>query len=167
MRPILGIARSSTAGSSESMKNSVMPSVGLAPSARAAVRVASMIFWDSSALVHQILRPLMTYSSPSRFADVVIRAVSVPASGSVSPNATCRPPSAARGRMSRRISSVACLVTMLKTKNEPCSALQPFMAAPEAAISSTISDASVMPRPLPPYSSGMLMPSQPPFAKAS
>ncbi len=43
---------------------------------------------------------------------------------------------------------------------------QPFIAAPEAAISSSITDASVMPCPPPPNSSGMAMPTQPPSASA-
>jgi hypothetical protein len=44
---------------------------------------------------------------------------------------------------------------------------QPFMAAPEAATSSRMSEASLMPRPPPPYSSGMAMPTQPPSAMAA
>ena len=43
---------------------------------------------------------------------------------------------------------------------------QPFIAAPDAATSSSTIDASVMPRPPPPYSSGMAMPTQPPSAIA-
>ena len=42
----------------------------------------------------------------------------------------------------------------------------PFIAAPDAATSSTTIDASVTPRPPPPYSSGMAMPIQPPSAMA-
>ena len=45
--------------------------------------------------------------------------------------------------------------------------LAPFMPPPERATSSSSSVASVMPRPWPPYSSGMVMPSQPPLAMAS
>ena len=43
---------------------------------------------------------------------------------------------------------------------------QPFIAAPDAATSSSTIDASVMPRPPPPYCSGMAMPTQPPSAMA-
>jgi hypothetical protein len=46
-------------------------------------------------------------------------------------------------------------------------ALAPFMAAPDRATSSSSSVASVMPSPWPPYSSGIVMPSQPPLAIAS
>jgi hypothetical protein len=46
-------------------------------------------------------------------------------------------------------------------------ALAPFMAAPEAATSSKMIDASVMPRPPPPYSSGIAMPTYPPLAMAA
>ena len=45
--------------------------------------------------------------------------------------------------------------------------LAPFMHAPEAATSSSTIEASVMPWPPPPYSSGMAMPIQPPLAIAS
>jgi hypothetical protein len=48
-----------------------------------------------------------------------------------------------------------------------CMELAPFMPAPEAETSSSSSEASVMPNPCPPYSSGVVMPSQPPWAKAS
>ena len=43
---------------------------------------------------------------------------------------------------------------------------QPFMAAPERAISCSTIVASVMPWPPPPYSSGMQMPTQPASAIA-
>ena len=43
---------------------------------------------------------------------------------------------------------------------------QPFMAAPDAATSSSTIDASVMPRPPPPNCSGIAMPIQPPWAIA-
>ncbi len=47
-----------------------------------------------------------------------------------------------------------------------CSAVEPFMAAPEAATRFRTSAPSVMPRPPPPYSSGIAMPTQPPAAMA-
>ena len=46
-----------------------------------------------------------------------------------------------------------------------CTAEQPFMAASLRAISWSITAASVMPRPPPPYSSGIARPSQPPSAR--
>ena len=52
-------------------------------------------------------------------------------------------------------------------KIDRCTAEQPFIAAPEAAISSSITDASAMPCPPPPYCSGMAMPTQPPSASAA
>ena len=52
-------------------------------------------------------------------------------------------------------------------KIDVCSALHPFIAAPDAATSSSTIDASVMPCPPPPHSSGMAMPTHPPSAMAS
>jgi hypothetical protein len=94
-------------------------------------------------------------------------AVSVPASGSVTPNATCSVPSATPGRYFWRMASEPCFTTAFMPKTDVCSAEHPFMAAPEAATSSSTIDASVMPRPPPPYASGMAMPTQPPSAIAS
>ena len=45
--------------------------------------------------------------------------------------------------------------------------LAPFIAAPDAATSSSRIEASVMPHPPPPYSSGMATPTQPAFATAA
>ena len=93
--------------------------------------------------------------------------VSVPASGSVTPKATCSRPATTSGRYASRSASLPCFTTGFIPKIDMCSALQPFMAAPDAATSSSTIDASVMPRPPPPYSSGMAMPIQPPSAIAS
>ena len=98
---------------------------------------------------------------------MVIAVVSVPASGSVTPNATCRSPVATSGRYFWRISSLPCLTTAFMPKIDRCTPLQPFIAAPDAAISSRMIDASVMPRPAPPYASGMATPIQPPSAIAA
>ena len=68
--------------------------------------------------------------------------------------------------MSRR-TSLPCFTTGFMPKIDVCSALQPFMAAPEAATSSSTIDASVMPSPPPPYASGRATPIQPPSAMAS
>ncbi|MOA43097.1 hypothetical protein D3C78_1652160 [compost metagenome] len=48
-----------------------------------------------------------------------------------------------------------------------CTADAPDMPAPEALMVCIINAASVMPRPEPPYSSGMQMPSQPDSASAA
>ena len=93
--------------------------------------------------------------------------VSVPASGSVTPNATCRSPLAMRGRKRCFISSLPCLTTGCMPKIDMWMPLAPFIAAPLAETSSRMIDASVMPRPLPPYSSGMAMPIHPASASAS
>ncbi len=62
LRPIFLIGRMSTWSRSRSVRNSVMPSVFLAPrfskSSGDSVRVSSRIFSDSSALEIHTLRPL-------------------------------------------------------------------------------------------------------------
>ena len=52
-------------------------------------------------------------------------------------------------------------------KIDRCTAEHPFIAAPDAAISSSITDAAVMPSPPPPNSSGVQIPTQPPAASRS
>ena len=93
--------------------------------------------------------------------------VSVPASGSVTAKDTCRSPLAARGRKRRLRDSEPCSMIGWKPKMPMCTALQPPMPAPEAAISCSTMAASVTPSPPPPYSSGMVRPSQPAFCTAS
>jgi hypothetical protein len=80
----------------------------------------------------------------------MIDVVSVPASGSVTPKATCRLPVATAGRYLRFISSEPCLTTGCMPNMDRCRGVAPFMAAPEAATSSSTMLASVMPCPLPP-----------------
>ena len=92
--------------------------------------------------------------------------VSRPASGSVTPNATCRLPSATRGRYFRRISSLPNLTTGFIPNTDRWIELAPFIAAPDAATSSMTTAASLIPVPPPPYSSGIAMPIQPPSAIA-
>ena len=92
--------------------------------------------------------------------------VSVPASGSVTPKATCRSPAAAAGRYVRFMASLPCFTTGFSPKMVRCKALAPFIPAPLAATSPSTRAASVIPRPPPPYSSGMAIPSHPPSAKA-
>ncbi len=65
-----------------------------------------------------------------------------------------------------RISSLPNLTTGFIPNTDRCIELAPFMPAPEAATSSSTIEASVMPRPPPPYSSGIAMPIQPPSAMA-
>ena len=53
-----------------------------------------------------------------------------------------------------------------KPKMPMCTALHAFIPPPDAEISCSTIAASVTPRPPPPYSSGMVMPSQPASATA-
>ena len=64
-------------------------------------------------------------------------------------------------------SSVPNTTTGLRPKMLMCIAEAPDMPAPDSAIACIMIAASVMPRPEPPYSSGMQMPSQPSSASAS
>ena len=72
-----------------STSSTLMPSVGLAASSRGVVRTSSTIRSECSARLIQIFWPLTMYLSPSRFAKVGMRVVSVPLVGSVTPKA-CR-----------------------------------------------------------------------------
>ncbi len=144
-----------------------MPSVGLAHSSSGVVRTSRRHISQYGALVVHTLAPCTTYSSPSRTARVRIDVVSVPASGSVTPNATCSSPEATRVSTSLASSGDPWRRTGSIPKIDRWIAEQPFIAAPDAAISSSITDASVMPCPPPPNSSGMAMPTQPPSASAS
>jgi hypothetical protein len=99
-------------------------------------------------------------------ANVVIRVVSRPASGSVTPKQTCRSPLTIRGRFCFFMSSEPCTITGCIPKIDRCIELAPFMPAPDADTSSSSRAASEMPNPCPPYSSGVVMPSQPPSANA-
>ena len=69
---------------------------------------------------------------PSGSARVVMRPVSVPASGSVTPNATWRSPAAARGRNVSFSRSLPNFTTGLSPNTVRCTAEQPFIAAPLA-----------------------------------
>ena len=121
---------------------------------------------DSSAFVVQILRPWMRQPPlPSGSARVVMRPVSVPASGSVTPNATWRSPAAARGRNVVLQPVVAELHDRVEPEHREVHARSSRSSPRRSrAISCSITAASVIPRPPPPYSSGMAMPSQPPSA---
>jgi len=99
-------------------------------------------------------------------AKVVMPVVSVPASGSVTAKEMCRSPVGTRGRKRCFNCSEPCRMIGSKPKMPMCTALQAFIPPPEAEISYSTIDASVTPRPPPPYSSGMVMPSQPALATA-
>ena len=96
-----------------------------------------------------------------------MRLVSVPASGSVTPNATCSSPLAARGRNVDRRRSLPKRTTGLRPNIVRCSADEPFMAAPEAATRFSTTAASVIPAPPPPSSAGSAMPTHPAAAITS
>ena len=70
-----------TPGESIGTRNSVKPSYP----ASGSVLVTSTIAWARWPLVMNVLEPLITYSSPSLTARVLIPATSEPASGSVMP----------------------------------------------------------------------------------
>ncbi len=143
-----------------------MPSVGFTHSSRGVVRTSSRHISQNGAFVVHTLAPVTTYSSPSRTARVRMEVVSVPASGSVTPNAMWSSPDATRGSTWATSSGEPWRRTGSRPKIDRWMAEHPFMAAPDAAISSSITDASVMPWPPPPNSSGMAMPTHPPAASA-
>ena len=72
-----------------------------------------------------------------------------------------------RGNVAAFISSEPKTTTGCMPKIDMWMALAAFIPPPERATSSARIVASVMPRPCPPYSSGIVMPSQPPPATAS
>jgi hypothetical protein len=166
LRPSLGIGRMVTAGSRSGARNRVRPSVRLAHSPAGVVRVSSRTRSDSSAFDVHTLRPVTRYPPPSRSALVRMAVVSRPASGSVTPNATCSSPVATRGRYLRLSSSEPCRTTGCMPKIDRWMLLAPFMHAPDAATSSSTIEASVIPPPSPPNSAGMATPIQPPSAMA-
>ena len=95
-----------------------------------------------------------------------MRLVSVPAFGSVTPNARLSRPRAISGRMRCRRSSLPWRMIGMGGKTAKCTGEAPDSPAPEAQIASSIRTASVTPRPAPPYASGMASPSQPASANA-
>ena len=136
-----------------STRNTDRPSVFFATSSRGVVRASSSIRSECSAREVQTFWPLTTYLSPSRTAVVRIEVVSVPAVGSVTPNAWSRSsPVAIFGRYCRFCASLPCRSSVPMMYICACVAA-PF--APLAWISSRIAHAALSPRPLPPYSSGI------------
>jgi hypothetical protein len=101
-----------------------------------------------------------------RLAKVVMRDVSTPQSGSVTPKHIISLPCASSGRYLRFISGDPWWITGLGGKTKYWYAEQALKLPGEAPISLRIVPASVIPRPMPPYSSGISRPSQPPSANA-
>ena len=97
---------------------------------------------------------------------VVMFVVSSPAFGSVTAKQTRFSPRMSGGSMRAFCSPVPATTTGLRPKMLRCTADAPLKAAPDSAMACIITDASVMPRPAPPYSSGIAMPSQPPSTTA-
>ncbi len=109
-RPSLWINRTVIASRSKSAKKRVIPLSGLAGS-RSDVRARSRIRFACCALVVHTLRPLTTQRSPFFSARVVMREVSVPALGSVTPKAITVSPLTIPGRYFRFIASVPYLTS--------------------------------------------------------
>jgi hypothetical protein len=133
---------------------------------RGEVRTSRNIRSASWALVIHTFLP-ETSQPPSTLRAWVVRlSVSVPASGSVTAKETCRSPETARGRNRCLRLSLPCRISGSKPKMPMWTAEQPDMPAPDAEISRSTMAASCTPSPPPPYSSGMLRPSQPASATA-
>ena len=97
--------------------------------------------------------PVTTYRRPRLSANVRMRVVSEPASGSVTAKACSRSsPDAIPGRKRRFCSSEPCRSTVPIVY---ICAWQAAELAPERLISSRMTLASRMPSPIPPYSSGI------------
>jgi hypothetical protein len=109
-RPSLWINRTAIALRSKSVKKRVMPLRGFSGS-RSLVRARRRTFVACWALVVHTLRPLTMKRSPRRSARVCMREVSVPALGSVTPNAITVSPVQIEGRCFRFIASVPYLIT--------------------------------------------------------
>jgi len=99
LRPVFAIGRMSTRARSKSVKNSVIPWVffALSEELRGARQQRDPLRLLRLGGPH--LRPLTTWWSPSRLANGVILVVSRPATGSVTPQHTCRLPSTIRGNV--------------------------------------------------------------------
>ncbi len=107
----------------------------------------------------KIFRPRTTYRSPRRSAEVEIRVVSRPASGSVTANAWSRTsPEAMAGRYRRFCSSLA---WRTRAPIMYTWAWQGWALPPDRFTSSRTNPASRTPSPPPPYSRGIMIDSQP------
>ncbi len=92
--------------------------------------------------------------------------VSSPASGSVTPKQARSSPRISGGSMRAFCSAVPCTTMACGPKMLMCMVEQAANAPPELATVCIMMAASVMPRPAPPNSTGMAMPSQPASAIA-
>ena len=106
-RPSFSISRTVIRSRFRSVKKSVIPSSGLS-SLRADVRASSRILWAFCALLIHTFWPLTTQPPSTFSALVLMREVSTPAVGSVTPNAMRISPRASLGRNSCFISSEPC-----------------------------------------------------------
>ena len=109
-RPSFSIARTVILVRSRSVKNSVMPSSGRS-STRGAVRASSRIRWACCPLVVHTFCPLTSHPPSIFAARVVMRDVSAPAVGSVTPNAIRVSPLASLGSQARFIGAEPCRST--------------------------------------------------------
>jgi hypothetical protein len=167
-RPSLSISRIVTAAGSRSATKRVSPSSLRGPAASyGVVRARRRIFCEWRAFEVQTFRPLTTQPAPSRRAVVRIRLVSLPASGSVTPNARLSLPVAMPGRIRSRSDSLPCLTMGIGGKTAKWTGEAPVSPAPDAQMASSIRTASTTPSPAPPYASGITIPSQPARANAS
>src|SRR5262249_18107442 len=164
-RPSLSIRRTVHAVRSRSVKKRVIPSKGRA-SWRGEVRASRRIFSACWALVVQTFWPLTTQQSPVCSAQVVMRDVSEPAVGSVTPKASSSSPAAIPGRQPRFIRSEPKWTTGAGGNMKKWTGEAPLVPAPERQTACMTTAASVIPSPAPPYSSGMMVPSQPRLASA-
>src|SRR6202012_4392022 len=106
------------------------------------------------------------YLSPLRTARVLSCVVLRPVLGSVTAKQDLSAPEMIGGNMRRHCSDVPNTTTGLSPNTFMCTAEAPDMPAPDSEMVRIMIAASVIPRPEPPYSSGIQMPSQPASASA-
>src|SRR4051794_28372368 len=107
------------------------------------------------------------YLSPSRTAVVLIREVSRPASGSVTPKVTASSPATIRPRYFSCSSGLPCSMMELSAIALECTVLHAAVAPPPAPTSSSIAAAWLMVAPPPTYSSGTVIVVKPALRKSS
>src|SRR5665213_2647919 len=100
------------------------------------------------------------YLSPFRTARVFNCVVLRPVLGSVTAKQDLSAPETIGGSMRRHCSAVPNTTTGLSPNTFICTADAPDMPAPDSEIARIMIAASDMPRPEPPYSSGIQIPSQ-------
>ena len=114
--------------------------------------------------VIQIFCPFSTHSSPSRTARVRTPPRSEPASGSLKPWPHMSSQRMMRGRKRAFCSSLPACSNVGPKRSRPCTPTQYGARARKCSSRNTSSSSSVPPRP--PYSTGHVMPSQPPSASS-